>query len=127
MPTFVVFKNGQYLEQYEGSKTSNGIYNRVVKANHGENTETECKNIAKMKKKTRQYTVVYFGPKDHPFYEGIYKPFFDYLQDDVQDHKSRIKLRHNNDPQCAQDNSVTIPSIMWYKHFDDKLQIYGAD
>jgi hypothetical protein len=36
-----------------------------------------------MKKKQKEnYHAVYFGPKDHPFYEGIYKPFFDYIQDD---------------------------------------------
>jgi len=36
-----------------------------------------------MKKKQKDaYHAVYFGPKDHPFYEGIYKPYFDFIQDD---------------------------------------------
>lgn len=78
------YRNGNYLESYSGSQSPKGIYNAVVKGNHGEDEETDCKTIAKMKKKQKDaYHAVYFGPKDHPFYEGIYKPYFDYIQDDL--------------------------------------------
>jgi len=36
-----------------------------------------------MKKKDRTFTAVYFGPKDHPFYEGIYLPLYKELEDDA--------------------------------------------
>ena len=70
--TINYFRNGNYLEKYEGPQTEKGIYHAVVKGNHFEEAETDCKIILKMKKKENTFTAVYFGPKDHPFYEGIY-------------------------------------------------------
>lgn len=76
-PTFVVYKNGNFLETYEGARTARAMYNIVVKKNHAETETTDCKIIAKMKKQENQLTFVYFGPKDHPFYKGIYLPFWE--------------------------------------------------
>lgn len=76
-PTFVIFKNGNYLDHYNGDRSARGIYNAVVQNNKAEKLTTDCKVIAKMKKQENQFTFVYFGPKDHPFYEGIYLPFWE--------------------------------------------------
>jgi len=81
-----------------------------------------------MKKANKeQYTAIYFGPKDHPFYEGIYLPFHEYIMDDAQAQKVRLHVRHSSDEKCAEEMQVGYPSIMWYKPFGDKLQEYKAD
>lgn len=76
-PTFVIFKNGNFLETYNGETTARALYNAVVKNNHAEKQVTDCKVITKMKKQANQFTFVYFGPEDHPFYKGIYLPFWE--------------------------------------------------
>ena len=120
---FCIFRNGNFLEIYEGSRTAKGIYNEVVKHNHAEASETSCAIITKMKKKARQFTIVYFGPKDHPFYEGIYLPLFeDLMTNDPREQKARMNVRYSSDKQCAIEMGLeTYPAIMLYRDFDDKL------
>lgn len=116
-PTFVIFKNGNYLESYEGARTPRAMYNAVVKNNHAEKHETDCKIIAKMKKQENQFTFVYFGPEDHPFYQGIYLPFWEQLLNGKVS-TSRVHIRHSNDESCAKEMMVGFPSIMMYKDFE---------
>lgn len=80
-----------------------GFYNTVVKANNAQFNEMECKDIEKIRKDERFYTVVFFGPKDHPFYEGIYKPFYNFLEPASYNTggASRFFVLHNSDPNCA--------------------------
>lgn len=82
-PTFVIFKNGNFLEHYKGPQSAAGFYHAVVSANHGEEQETDCKIINKMKKKDKSFTIVFFGPKDHPFYENIYLKMYEELKTDA--------------------------------------------
>lgn len=104
------------------------MYNAVVKHNHAEKHETDCKIIAKMKKKEGQFTFVYFGPEDHPFYQGIYLPFWEETIKNT-DEVRRVHIRHSNDKLCAQEMGATFPSIMLYKEFESptKLVEYTAD
>ena len=54
-----------------------------MKANKAQLETTDCKVLNKMKKANKnEYTAIYFGPKDHPFYESIYLPFHEYIMDD---------------------------------------------
>lgn len=81
--TINYFRNGNFLEHYKGPQSAAGFYHAVVSANHGEEQETDCKIINKMKKKDKSFTIVFFGPKDHPFYENIYLKMYEELKTDA--------------------------------------------
>lgn len=39
----------------------------------------------------------------------------------------RFFVQHNSDPECAKDLGAEYNSIMWFKHFDEKVQLYKSD